>query len=428
MERKLKKIPKHFQEILKVASRIAARSGFKIYLVGGVVRDLILGKAIFDLDIVVEPDAIGFAQTLAQHFKTKFRRHHTFGTATVYFGKYKIDFATARKEHYPHWGALPKVSPVTLKEDLFRRDFTINAMALSLNKKDYGQIIDFYNGLTDLRKGLIRILHPDSFLEDPTRILRAIRFEQRFSFKIEKNTYNLMKEALKVGAIRFVHAHRLRDEIILILKEPQPYRYIKRLDKLTKLSFIDDRLRLNLATYQLLARVKKAITSYKKRFKKHRKLDEWLLYLAAVVINLGQERIVKFLQRFDLRKGEKIRILSIKENLKKVKRIGKKTTPYAVYQFLNPLSFEAIVFFYAYYNQKMIKKNIELFFDELAKVRLKTKGGDLSKLGIKPGTIYTRVFEKLLKAKLNKGLKTKQEELKEAAKIFQRATKKEPGL
>ena len=420
MKRKLKRIPKHFQEILKVASQIAAQSGFKIYLVGGVVRDLMLGKAIFDLDIVVEPDAIRFAQSLAEHFKTKFRRHHSFGTATVYFGKYKIDFATARKEHYPHWGALPKVSPVTLKEDLFRRDFTINAMAISLNKKDYGQIVDFYNGLEDLKKGIIRILHPDSFLEDPTRILRAIRFEQRFSFKLEKNTSKLMKEALGVGALRFVHAHRLRDEIILILKEPQPYRYIKRLDKLTRLSFMDDTLRLGPKNYQRILRVKKAISFYNKRFKKHRELDEWLLYLAAILIELSHERIVKFLQRFDLRKGERIRILSAKENLKKAKRIGRKTTPYALYQFLNPLSFETILFFYAYYNQKILKKNIELFFDKLARVRLKVKGADLGKLGIRPGTIYTRLFEQLLKIKLNKNITTKQEEFKEADKIFKR--------
>ena len=424
MVRKLKKIPKHFQEILKVASKIAGRSGFKIYLVGGVVRDLILGKAIFDLDIVVEPDAIRFAQRLAKHFKTQFRRHHSFGTATVYFGKHKMDFATARKEHYTHWGALPKVSPVTLKEDLFRRDFTINAMAVSLNKKDYGQLVDFYNGYTDLRKGIIRVLHADSLLEDPTRILRAIRFEQRFKFRIEKNTNKLLKEALGVGAIRFVHPHRLRDEIILILQEPQPYRYIKRLDGLTKLSFMDDKLKLNSNTAQLMARVKKAISFYNKRFKKYRKIDEWLIYLAAMVIDLPQDRIVRFLEKFDLKKSERIRIISIKENIRKAKKISKKCAPYNIYQFLNPLSFETIVFFYAYYNQKMIKKNIELFFEKLSRVRLKARGGDLGKLGIKPGIIYTQVFGKLLKVKINKNLKTKQEELKEAQKIFTRLAKR----
>jgi len=186
---RLKKLSPQFKKVLKVSSALANSLGFKVYLVGGVVRDLILEKEVFDLDVVVEGDAIVFARELSKRLKSSFKKHHAFGTAVVEFDGHKIDFATARTEHYIHWGALPKVKPAALKQDLFRRDFTINAMAVSLNKKDYGKLIDLYNGLHDLRKGLVRALHKESFLEDPTRIIRAIRFEQRFSFKIEKDTF-----------------------------------------------------------------------------------------------------------------------------------------------------------------------------------------------------------------------------------------------
>ena len=269
MVNRLKKLSPQFRSILKSSSALANSSGFDIYLVGGVVRDLILKRKVFDLDIVVEGNAIAFAKELAGLLKSEFRRHHSFGTATINFDGHKIDFATARTEKYSHRGALPKVSPASLDKDLLRRDFTINAMAISLNKADYGKLIDIYNGLEDLEKGLIRVLHPVSFQDDPTRILRAIRFEQRFSFEIEPGTFKLMKKALKEQSLELVGPHRLRDEIILILKESKPSNYIKRIKELVGFSFIGKAIELGRMSFLLLARIEEAVLYYEKRFKKH---------------------------------------------------------------------------------------------------------------------------------------------------------------
>jgi tRNA nucleotidyltransferase (CCA-adding enzyme) len=386
-----------------------------------------LGKDIFDLDIVVEGDAIMFAQKVAEYLKKEFRRHRAFGTATVHFDEYRIDFATARKELYPSFGALPTVKPANLREDLFRRDFTINTMAISLNRDDYGKIIDFYNGISDLRKGLIRILHKDSFLEDPTRILRAVRFEQRLSFKIEKNTFELMVGAINVEALKLVHPHRLRDELFLVLKEPRPYRCIKRIEQLMGFSFINSKIKFTADDCGLFLRIEEAVSFYKNKFKKHRRLEEWLIYLMAILIKLSSKDLLSFFNIFGLRKGERIRIISAKNNLSKIKNLNKHLKPHAIYRIVDHLSFESILFFYAYYSKnKIIKNNIEYFLDKLVHTRLKVKGEDLKSLGIKPLSLYGKILNKLLDSKMDNCLKNKQEEIKEAISIFEQVSKLHP--
>ncbi len=424
MKNRLKRLSPQFQHILKICSSLAKPLGFDIYLVGGVVRDLILGKGVFDLDIVVEGEAIKLAKALADSLKSDFNRHHAFGTATVNVGQHKIDFATARSESYSHWGALPKVRPDFLAKDLLRRDFTINAMAISLNKGSFGDLIDLYNGAQDLKKGLIRVLHTDSFLDDPTRILRAVRFEQRFCFKIEPNTFKLLKEALAQNALQFVNPHRLRDELILILKEPKPYRYIKRIKELEGFSFVDKKIRLNKQDFRVFLRAERVIKCYQKKLRKHRSLQAWTIYLAAILAKLSARRLEKVLHDFGFKKGERIIISSIKAGMLKIKRLDKKLKAHVIYRILNPYSFESVLFFYAYHNRSKLRKNIEYFLDELVNARLKTKGRDLQKLRLQPQTLYNKILQRLLYVKIDKGLKTKKEELEEAKKIFKRLSKK----
>ncbi len=423
MKNRLQKLSPQFKKILKASSAIANSSGFNIYLVGGVVRDLILKRKVFDLDIVVEGNAIIFAKKLAGLLGLKFRRHHSFGTATINFDGHKIDFATARTEEYSHRGALPKVSPASLAKDLLRRDFTINAMAISLNKADYGKLIDLYNGLGDLKKGLIRILHPESFQDDPTRILRAIRFEQRFSFNIEPGTFKLMKEALGKQSLELVGPHRLRDEATLILKEPKPSGYIKRIKELAGFSFIDKTIKLDRMSFQLFARIEESALYYERRFKKHRKLEVWLLYLAAILIKLPPSRLKKFFHDFGFRKGERAVVNSIEKSINRIKRLGKHTKASNIYRILEPYSFESILFFYAYYRKKDLRKNIEHFLDKLVDIRLKIRGRDLKKMDLKPHVLYNKILKKALYSKIDKGLKGKRQEAEEVRRIFKRHNK-----
>ena len=387
------------------------------------MRDLLLQKTVFDLDIVVENDAIIFAEKLANQLRVKFKRHHSFGTATLYFNGHKIDFATARTEKYTHWGALPRVEPASLAKDLFRRDFSINAMAISLNKADYGDLIDLYSGLDDLKKGLIRILHAKSFQDDPTRILRAIRFEQRFSFKIDLKTLKLMKEALRAQSLELVGPHRLRSEIILILKEPKPYRCIRRVERLFGFSFLGKEIKIDKESFCLFLRIEKTCCYYKKRFNRRPQPQTWFLYLSALLIKLPFSKLNRFFHEFGFRKKERVVIGSVVENIKKIKKLDKRTKSSIIYQALGPYSLESVLFFYAYYQNKKIRKNIEYFLDELAGVSLEIKGRDLKKIGLKPYNLYSKVLFRTLCSKIDKKLKSKCEEIEEAKRIFEQYNK-----
>jgi len=226
LKKKLDRLPAGVGRLIKAVRICAEKGNFRVYLVGGIVRDLILGRAKFDLDIVVENDAIKFAKLLSGYLGADFRRHHSFRTATVFSSPSKIDLATSRREVYHRWGALPCVEPSCLKDDLRRRDFTINAIAMSLNKDSFANIIDYFGGVSDLKKGIIRILHENSFLDDPTRLFRGIRFKERFGFKFDSKTSRCFRQAIKLRALNFVNEHRLRDESILILKEKKPSLYV----------------------------------------------------------------------------------------------------------------------------------------------------------------------------------------------------------
>lgn len=423
MVNRLKKLSPQFKKILKTSSLLADSLGVNIYLVGGVVRDLILRREVFDLDIVVEDEAIVFVKKLASRLGAKFNRHHSFGTATLYFDHHKIDFATARTEKYRHWGALPSVSPASLAKDLRRRDFSINAMAISLNKADYGALIDLYTGLSDLKRGLIRVLHPMSFQDDPTRILRAIRFEQRFSFKIEVNTFKLMKEALGSGALKLVSPHRIRDEIILILNELRPYRCIRRIKELGDFSFLDKRIRIDGETSRLFLRIERAYHYYQKKFGRHRELKIWLLYLATLLIKLTTPGLKKFFHDFGFRKGERTIVSSIVQGKLQAKRLSRQVKASTIYRILEPYSFESILFFYAYYTEPKLRANIEHFFDKLVDINLKVKGRDLKEMDLRPRNLYGKVLRQTLYSKIDKDLKGRHQELKEVKRIFKRQKK-----
>jgi tRNA nucleotidyltransferase (CCA-adding enzyme) len=186
----------------------------KAYLVGGAVRDLLRGAVPVDVDIVVEGDALAVAERLGGEIVG----HERFGTATVRVGDLTIDIATARRERYPAPGALPEVEEASIEEDLARRDFTINAIAIALPD---GDIVDPHDGQADLNARLIRILHARSFLDDPTRLLRALRYEARLGGRLEEDTEQRAQEAIAGGALDTVSGKRIRDELLDLLREPE---------------------------------------------------------------------------------------------------------------------------------------------------------------------------------------------------------------
>ena len=208
------------REILDLLRKIGSKTRLPICVVGGFVRDLLLVRENLDLDIVIEGDAISFAQELGESWRWEVQKHDRFGTATLIQSTgTRIDFASARSETYEHQGALPLVSPGTIEDDLRRRDFSINALAVRLNTEGFGELLDCVDGVEDLREGRIRALHSESYLDDPTRIFRAVRYEGRFKFQIEANDKARIHDTLQQGVLDRISGERIRNEINRILAE-----------------------------------------------------------------------------------------------------------------------------------------------------------------------------------------------------------------
>ncbi|MHB8104466.1 MAG: CCA tRNA nucleotidyltransferase [Dehalococcoidales bacterium] len=219
-------LPIDIAEFIKKAGNAAEQQQKRLYLVGGVVRDMLLERINLDIDMVVEGDAIKLAQEIAISFQAVVTIHPRFGTAKLNWSNRSADFATARAETYVRPGALPTVKPGTINDDLARRDFTINAMAIDLSPRHFGELIDPYNGRQDLKKKLVRVLYEKSFVDDATRIWRALRYEQRLDFKIEPATLLLIKR--DIANLKTISGDRIRHELELVLKEEMPEKALRR--------------------------------------------------------------------------------------------------------------------------------------------------------------------------------------------------------
>jgi tRNA nucleotidyltransferase (CCA-adding enzyme) len=202
------------------------------YLVGGAVRDLLRGADAVDLDLAVEGDARSVGRALADRLGGMAREHERFGTATVRAGELVFDLATTRRETYHEPGALPRVEAASLDEDLGRRDFAINAMAVGLTGDDLGHLYDPRGGIADLEEGVVRVLHDGSFIDDPTRLLRAVRYEVRLGFRMDSRTEDLARSAAAGGALRTVSGARVRDELMDLLGEPEAPAGVERMHEL----------------------------------------------------------------------------------------------------------------------------------------------------------------------------------------------------
>ena len=224
--------------------------------------------------------------------------------------------------------------------------------------------------------------------------------------------------------MNIVSPHRIREELILILNEPKPYRYIKRLNKLIGFSFIHKRIKLSKKSFQFFLRAQKTILRYQIKFKKHRDVQEWLVYMAGIIINLSLISLKEFFDSFGLKKGERIILESIHKDYKKIKRIDRKMKAAGIHKVLDQYSFESLLFFHAYYPKRILRANIEYFLDDLVGIRLKTMGRDLKKMGFKPHNLYGKLLKKLLIAKVDKNLVSKKEEIQELKRIFKKISAK----
>ena len=281
-------LPEYVYRLLEDIGKTSDRIDCSAFVVGGFVRDLLIGRPNLDVDIVVEGDGIEFAYALAETKDGNVKRHQRFGTAVVTLpDNFKIDVATARTETYTRPGALPSVSFSSIRDDLRRRDFTINAMAIELNEGWFGELVDFVDGRSDLQNRWVRILHDLSFEDDPTRIFRAIRFEQRYGFPIEPHTEKCLRKAVAEDFLKRITGQRLRNEILLILKEEDPAPVVQRMAHFDLAKYIHPRICVSHELMELFSRVEEARMWWDSISSSvHVKADLILLRLIALMVQL----------------------------------------------------------------------------------------------------------------------------------------------
>ena len=344
-------MPAQVFNLIRKIGNLAQERGFSAYIVGGFVRDFLLGIGNLDLDIVLETDALDFVKILKDKFKLNVVTHRRFGTATVTMPSgFKIDIASAREEYYPYASALPAITYSSIKEDLFRRDFTINALAIKINRDNFGQLLDLFDGLKDLTEGKIRVLHGKSFIDDPTRILRAIRFEQRYNFTIEENTARLIEQAKRKGMLRKLSRFRVGDELILILKEEDPLKSLKRIYRLCGLGFIHPLIKIDKMVSRQFESIKREVILFRRNHA-GRSLENWLIYFMILTFRLSLPQIKRLCRDFCLTRRDVRKIDLFKRNATRtIKLIDKdKSMPaHRVYEILSHFSDEAILLFFAW--------------------------------------------------------------------------------
>lgn len=400
LARKMGKIlPPELVEFLHTAADIAEFRGEKLYLVGGAVRDLMLGKGSYDIDLVVEGDGIGLAKALSGKIGAKLTVHGQFGTAKLEWkDKWDIDITTSRSETYALPGALPTVKPGNLKDDLFRRDFTVNAMAVPLTRDNWGKGIDFYGGRDDLKNKLIRILHEKSFVDDATRIWRAIRYARRLDFSIEEKTLGLLKRDIPM--LDTISGDRICYELECVFTEDAPEKVLSYASELGVLKKVHPRLKAG-----------RWLTA---RFKKARELgvpDRETLYFALLTYNLGKidlEKVIVFLRPNRTITRVLRDVAKIKESQSTLART--KLANSRLYHLLHSYSLTAIQAVTIATGSKITRERLNLYLNNLRLIKPSLTGEDLKKMGIPEGPKMKEILQKLLDARLDGKVKDREGE------------------
>lgn len=427
-------LPPGLHHLLLRARDVANDLGYSLYIVGGFVRDLLLGSPTLDLDLVVEGDAIRMARQLAEDLgNCRVRSHARFGTAKVIFEGERdpdvppsLDFVTARTEFYERPTALPHVERSSIKQDLYRRDFTINTMAICLDRERYGELLDYYGGERDIRQGLIRVLHNLSFVEDPTRILRAVRLEQRLGFTIEERTAELIDDAIEL--LGNVSGERVRNELYALLREDEPEHGLERLAQMGVLARLHPDLRFNGEMAQLFVRLRR-------RFEEMGAVTEpapgqprgWpseeadgagdvptlsMCYLALLSSPLSREALNAFVDRLRIPQHDAQllhEVVRLRESLAELR--SSMMLPSGIYRLLHPYSREARFVLSVLTDSDLVRRRLDLYQREWSAVRPTIDGHTLRAMGVPPGPVYGEILTRVRDALLDREITPGDEEL-----------------
>jgi tRNA nucleotidyltransferase (CCA-adding enzyme) len=386
------RLPSSVTQALRTVGVIAESLGMAAFAVGGFVRDLLLGTPTLDVDIVAEGDGTKLAQALAKQWGGTVTVHERFLTATLHWAMGRWDVATARKERYPQPAALPKVEPATIADDLWRRDFSVNAMAICLSPDRFGELIDPTGGYDDLQKGIIRILHDGSFVDDPTRIFRAVRYEQRFGFRMDAKTLRLLCQARDESWLTKLSRDRIKHELWRTLQERDPTKPFQRLWQLGILQVVAPELRITKARLQWLKQTGEWLRWHQGHFPDEALQREWALLLSLLPT---ADAVTTFCQRYQLGEWERQSGLALLRVLRS--RLPKRPSGWV--RKFNPLPLEAALALAAK-RSSVAKESWQRYFLEWRRTRPDITGEALKAHGVE-GRAIAVGLQAALAAKLD---------------------------
>ena len=425
------RLPKDVLGILEKAGALGRSRQTPVYVVGGFVRDLLLKTPNHDIDLVVEGDGIGFARAFAGVLGGRVRVHKKFLTSVVIFpaadrrGE-RVDVVTARLEYYEMPAALPTVEHSSIKMDLYRRDFTINALAIRLDCEPMGEIVDFFGGQKDIRDRVIRVLHTLSFVEDPTRCLRAVRFEQRYHFRIGPATEKLIKNDVSLKLLDKLSPARLFNEFEHICAEETAILCIRRLHELGILQAIHPQISINPDKKEMLIRTAKVMAWYRLLY-----IDEemrpWLVYFLVLCSGLTYAVTLEVFRRLGIPPALKNEVLGCREKARSLRSSLKRLTANpgfkvsALCAMLRPLPVEFVLYLMADMEVPETRRALSRYITVWRTEKPGADGSDLKKLGLAPGPAYGVILQRLLEAKLDGTAASPEEQLALARQLAAQA-------
>jgi tRNA nucleotidyltransferase (CCA-adding enzyme) len=419
------RLPPKILALIRELSKIATGLGLSIYLVGGTVRDIIMLKPVGDLDISVAGDMTRLLEIIPERMAIiKIKRHPRFKTATVIFKDgWRLDLSSARLEYYERPGALPVVSQASIQLDLQRRDFTINALAISLNENDFGRLFDFYRGFQDIKEGLIRVLHSLSIIEDPTRAFRAARFAARLGFKISKMTQGLIENAVRGGFVRHIHPRRLLTELRNAFEEAEAFKAIELADNLGLLASIHPDMKLIPSTKSLIRQIDRVRDWFQLTFGQER-APFWLAYFLAVTEPLSQPELESLSLNLPTNLKEAKTLVAERPKLNRIvarnrrRGGGHELKPSEIDKLLSPLSWPAILYLMAKGSGEILDRAGAAYLAIYRGVSPLCDGDDLIALGLKPGPTIQKALSAIRLARLDGEVTTLEDEKAYALRHF----------
>ena len=383
-----------------------------VYLVGGAVRDVLMDEPNFDVDIAVEGDGIALGEALAEALGGRVVPHDRFGTAIVVHDGGRVDVATARTEFYDSPGALPMVEQASIRQDLYRRDFTINAMAASLKGEDFGRLVDFFGGLRDLENGVVRVLHNLSFIDDPTRIFRAIRYENRYGLAMDAHTLSLAKACVEMNLVGELSSARLRDELQALLSEARVSDSVRRLAELGIDRAIHPHLTADDESVRLIEAVDRA------REELAPATPAWRLRLAVLARRLPPDELYEWFERLKLRRRDADRIAdAVAVGPRLPDLLAETEEPAAVRTLVEPHDPNGALFAHALGDERA-RARLERYFGDFREVGLEISGDDLALLGLQESPRVGAILDELLRRKLNGELDGRESEIEAAKELI----------